>query len=130
MTRAPLSRRIHTEHQDQAAFIHWCHLHERQHPALKWIYAIPNGGARHIVVAQKLKAEGVKRGVPDLFLPYPSGGYHGLYMEAKRERGGQVSPEQKEWIAYLREAGYMVCVCRGFEELKASVLMYLGEGRP
>lgn len=120
---------IPTEHASQVAFIQWCRLHERQHPALRWIYSCPNGGARHIAVARKLRAEGVRRGVPDLCLPYPTGGYHGLYLEVKREKGGQVSPQQREWIGYLQDAGYFVAVCRGYEELKSAVLMYLGMPR-
>ena len=34
--------------------------------ALKWIFAVPNGGHRAKSVAGKMKAEGAKAGVPDL----------------------------------------------------------------
>lgn len=40
-------------------------------PELRWLHAIPNGGYRDKVTAGKLKAEGVKRGIPDVFLPLP-----------------------------------------------------------
>jgi hypothetical protein len=33
------------------------------------IFAIPNGGQRNVIVASKLKAEGVLSGVPDLCVP-------------------------------------------------------------
>ena len=43
----------------------------------KCLFAIPNGGARHIGTAIKLKSEGVTAGVSDLFLMIPSGQKHG-----------------------------------------------------
>jgi len=43
--------------------------------------------------AQKLKKEGVKRGIPDIFLPCARGGSHGLFIEMKA-RDGKVSEEQ------------------------------------
>ncbi len=47
-----------TEHDEQKAFVRWFRI---QPPKVK-IFAIPNGGHRHIKVAQKLKAEGVSAG--------------------------------------------------------------------
>jgi hypothetical protein len=38
--------------------------------------------------------EGVSPGVPDLFIPDWL-----LWVEMKREKGGRVSPEQKDWIS-------------------------------
>ena len=52
------------EHQEQKTLIKWCEY--KGHP-YNLIFAIPNGGQRHKAVAAKLKAEGVKSGVPDLF---------------------------------------------------------------
>lgn len=89
-------------------------------------YAVPNGGSRPIVEAVKFKRSGVKAGVPDLCLPFPSGVYHGLYIELKRVKGGTVSPEQREWIEYLNGVGYYAMVCKGFEEAKRVVEYYLG----
>jgi len=91
-------------------------------------YAVPNGGSRPIVEAVKFKRSGVKAGVPDLCLPFPSGAYHGLYIELKRVVGGKVSPEQREWIEYLNGAGYYAVVCKGFEAAKKAVEFYLGLG--
>jgi len=93
------------------------------------MYAIPNGGARHIVAARKLKAEGVKAGVPDLCLPYPImcgevTRWHGLYIEMKT-KGGAVNPDQKEWIKYLLSVGYMVAVCWTAEEAIQELTNYL-----
>jgi hypothetical protein len=81
------------------------------------IFSIPNGGSRNKVEAQNLKMEGVSPGVPDLMIPSLR-----LFIEMKRTKGGVVSPEQNEWLAYLRECGYTAEVARGFEEAKAIIL--------
>lgn len=98
----------------QAAVVAWAALQSATLPALRLLYAVPNGGPRSIVAAAKLKAEGVKPGVPDLVLPVPAMGFAGLYVEMKT-KDGTVRPEQKAWIAALQEAGHRVEVCRSIE---------------
>ena len=58
-----------SEHEEQVALFEWAEWNKRQYPELELMFAIPNGGQRHVVVAKKLKDEGVKAGVPDIFLP-------------------------------------------------------------
>lgn len=113
-----------TEHDHQVALFHWASLAAGNYPELRRMYAIPNGGMRHRVVAAKLKAEGVKAGVPDVCLPVPRGGYHGLYIEMKKP-GGKVSNSQKQWINWLQADGHLAVVCFGFEEAREILLDYL-----
>ncbi len=108
-------------------------------PALERLYAIPNGGYRDKITAGKLKAEGVKRGVPDICLPLPMQhqlagrspfGYCGLYVELKRpktttQRAGTTSPEQDDWIAYLRGAGYAVSVVFNWRDAAKEIERYV-----
>jgi hypothetical protein len=91
------------------------------------MFAIPNGGQRHPAVAAKLKAEGVKAGVPDIFLAWPSGNYHGLFVEMKVGKN-KPSKLQEEWIAGLFAAGYACVVCYGFEAAKLAVCDYMKDG--
>src|SRR5690606_17520809 len=56
----------------------------------------PNGGHRDIREAAKFKRLGTSAGFPDLELPYARKGYHGLYIELKRVKGGKLSDRQ-EW---------------------------------
>lgn len=72
-----------------------------------------------------MKAEGVVAGVPDVFLASPRQGFHGLYIEMKRQRGGTVQATQKELITALRQAGYRVEVCMGWWEAREVIENYL-----
>lgn len=103
----------------------WASMEERAYPELAMLYAIPNGGKRAIKTAVALKKQGVKRGVPDMCLPVSRGGYHGLYIELKRQKGGTVSDEQREWIAALNTQGYKAIVCHGAEEAIEQIRGYL-----
>lgn len=113
-----------SEHTEQVAFLDWCALHAAQYPELRWLYAVPNGGQRDVRVARRMKAEGVKAGVPDLCLPVSRGGYHGLYMEAK-VKPNKLTPEQSAWLRFLALQGYAAKVCYGFDELLETVRWYL-----
>ena len=99
-----------SEHLEQCAVMQWAQLHEKRYPALELLYAIPNGGVRHKAVAAKLKAEGVKPGIPDLCLNAARGGFHGLYIEMKYGKN-KTSKDQDKIIAGLRAEGYRVEVC-------------------
>jgi len=65
------------EHKEQKALFRWAGFRAQQKPELELLYAILNGGHRHKAVGRRLKAEGVKRGVPDICLPVPRGGFTG-----------------------------------------------------
>lgn len=102
-----------TEHDLQASVIAECNLRANQDPRWGMIFAIPNGGLRSKATAGKLKAEGVKAGVPDLFLPVVKHGslgilYYGLFMELKIGRNVPTG-EQEAWLRLLREQGYYTC---------------------
>lgn len=116
-------RRRNEEHRIQAALFKWAKYASREKPCLKLMFAIPNGGARDAITGAMLKAEGVKPGVPDIFLPYPSGNYHGLFIELKTKRG-QPSKEQREWLMRLGNRGYAALICRGLEEAIDTISRY------
>jgi hypothetical protein len=59
-----------------------------------------------------------------LFLPYPVGGYHGLYIEMKAD-GGTLRDEQRDFIDYANEVGYSCVVCHGFDEAIDAIMSYL-----
>lgn len=113
------------EGMEQATLFNWAKMQEWKYPELDLMYHIPNGGKRSGTEAARFKAEGVKSGVPDIFLPVPRGGKHGLYIEMKRQKGGSVSDNQSEWIEKLRSQGYRVDVCKGWEAASRVIVEYL-----
>lgn len=129
------AKSIRTEHGEQCAVIDWCRRKEGQHPELALIFAIPNGaaltsvtdarGRRYSPQAEKLKAEGMRAGVPDLFLPIPWQIYHGLFIEMKLP-DGVVSKEQIAFMAEMNRLCYLALVCHSADEAIEAIKAYLG----
>lgn len=113
-----------SEHQEQCSLITWTAYASVTYPELDLLFAIPNGGKRQRVIAAKLKAEGVKSGVPDLMLPVARGNYHGLFVEMKR-KDGKESPNQKVWRERLIAENYQAIVCHSWLEAKDAIIFYL-----
>lgn len=99
-------------------------------PVLKRLHAIHNQGHGDAIRGARAKAEGVRAGVPDIFLPVRMRNYAGLYIELKQQKyrtakNGGLKPEQIEWIDYLRNAGYRVEVAYGWREAARHIQNYL-----
>lgn len=117
-------RPVEREHFEQVALFKWAQSHSGKTPELGLLFAIPNGGKRSKAVAGKLKAEGVKAGVPDICLPVARRQYHGLFIELKA-KGGRMSESQFEWGRALAAQGYCVQLCVGWDEAKNAIESYL-----
>lgn len=116
--------RRNNEHRIQAALFKWAKYASARHPRLNLMFAIPNGGAREAITGAMLKAEGVKPGVPDLFLPFPIGPYHGLFLEIKTAKG-RLTPEQRRWLIGLQTQGYAAVIARGLDESIDTITRYI-----
>jgi len=110
-----------SEHDEQVGFLNW--FRSRFPHVL--IFAIPNGEKRALSVAKRLKAEGVVRGVPDLFVPA-----WGLWIEMKRAKGGKLSDDQIGMMEYLEGIGQTVIVGKGATDASARVLGFLHKKDP
>jgi len=117
---------IHHEDNEQKA------LFQR----LAWEYPdllafhIPNGGKRGRHEASRLKAQGVKPGIPDICIPVARNGFHGLYIELKRaftDKQNKPYPtkEQKEMLERLNTEGYRAIICYGADEAFEAIEYYL-----
>lgn len=127
MTMRNRCEQIPTEHMEQRTVVEWARMQGRntsRYPGLALLFAIPNGGGRTTAEAGMLFAEGVLKGVPDLFLPVPIGPYGGLFIEMKRTKKAKVSKEQRNMIAALEAQGYAVEVCYGAEEAIEAIMRY------
>ena len=92
------------------------------------MFAIPNGGNRNIREAARLKRQGVKSGVSDIFLPSAKGGFHGMFIELKRRKldgPSKVAPNQRAFLAVMKAHGYKTVVCYGADEAIAAIQDYL-----
>lgn len=116
--------RIPSEKEEQIALVNWARRNQ-EYPELRLLHAIHNSTPTTPKVALQQKLMGTVRGIPDLFLPVARGGYHGIYIELKRSKGGSVSADQKTTIAALQEQGYRVEVCHGADQAKRVLLQYL-----
>lgn len=126
-----------SESSQQKALFVWAALASEQYPQLKYLFHIPNGGLRDMRTAVNLKAEGVRAGVPDVFLPHctiaeslPSEGYFGCWIEMKIEKhrnrkNGGCSDDQLVWHKYLKDAGYHVAVCYSWTEARDVLMNYI-----
>lgn len=113
-----------TEADEQKALMQWAKWQEGRYPELKLLYHCPNGGTRNKLEAANLKRQGVKAGVPDLFLPVPRSQKYGLFIEMKVGRN-KCTDNQKKWIRNLLEQGYEVKVCYSCEEAIQVIKKYL-----
>ncbi len=116
-----------SESSEQQAVITYCSFQAWRLPDVDKIFHIPNGGRRTMTEARRFKAEGVKSGVPDLFLPVAKNGYHGLFIEMKRpDRKNKPSKAQNEWQQFLTRQGYLSEVCYGYEDAVRTIQRYYG----
>ena len=111
------------EHLEQCSLIEWCDWHGYPY---NLIFAIPNGGDRNPVVAAKMKAEGVRKGVLDLLLPVARGGFHGFFIEMKYGKN-KPSDDQLEFAEAMKNEGYCVAVFWDWEEAAEAITQYLNE---
>lgn len=95
-----------------------------RHPILCWMFHYPAGGKRSKGEAGKLKAMGTKPGVPDLMLTRTNGRWKGFASELKSSTG-RLSDDQQQWLASLKEEGYLTSVCRTLEEFQCVLMLYL-----
>lgn len=99
-----------TEAQVQAAIVR--QLAHRAPKDAVWFH-VPNGGARHAVVAAKLKGQGVMAGVPDLVIIHGGKSYG---LELKATRRGRLSRQQSQMHDRMRTAGAAVATAYGVDE--------------
>lgn len=121
--------RLPTEHQEQKVYVEWF---KTQFPKYEEaIFSNPNGMhisgdsskglSKKTVIAAKMrkyKKEGFKKGVSDIQIPIPRGGYHGLWVEMKRsdKTAKDLSEEQMRHIILMRNLGHKAEWAAGAEE--------------
>lgn len=115
------------ENQHQIAVFKWSKQAEvrGRYPELALMHHVANERQCSPAMGKLLKLMGVKPGVPDIDLPVARGKYHGLRIEMKTETG-QTTVDQDWWGERLREQGYFVETCHGWESAIRVIEWYMG----
>ena len=113
----------HTESNEQIAAMDWLRA---QHPniALHTLH-IGNERKASYYAGYIMKRMGVLKGASDLFMAWPSGGFHGLFIEVK-SKTGRPSAEQKAFLQRMKDVGYRAEICYGAEEVISTMKDYIG----
>lgn len=87
-----------------------------------WFHC-PNGGSRHALEAIKLKAMGVKAGIPDCMILEPRHGYNGMALELKV---GSNKPSEHQYATFdkLIARNWVVIVTWSLEEAITAIDWY------
>jgi hypothetical protein len=93
-----------TESHQQQALMTWHQAHLKDIPEMRRLFAVPNGGFRHISTAARMRAEGVRAGVWDLCLP---DGLTNLWIEMK-VKSNRLTDEQADWLMTSGSDNYAV----------------------
>lgn len=121
--------RVATESEEQRAYFRMLSVELWRYPNLSMAFHVPNEGKRTQITGGRMKYEGMVKGVPDIFIDTPCGGFHGCRIELKRRKGYKISSEQKEWIRNLNEQGYAAAFCYGWEDAWRFTQAYLDSDR-
>lgn len=125
-----------TEHSHQAAIFQFvATVGAKAVPDMKRLFAIPNGADyggdanRKGVTGARMKAEGLKKGIPDMFWPWAPDIHSitddtlppGLWIELKKpnmqnRKDGDRSPEQVDYHLWLRAQGWPVVTAYGWKD--------------
>ncbi|AJJ54868.1 VRR-NUC domain protein [Yersinia pseudotuberculosis IP 32953] len=117
------------ETEEQAALIEWADKTVIDGICIgDYLIHIPNEGKRGPKAARDAKRLGLRKGVPDLFLALPRGGYAGLWIEMKSSKG-HVNNNQNCWLSKLGDIGYKVDVSYSFLSAKGAIISYLVNGK-
>ncbi len=118
------------ETHEQQAVIAWAALAVRTWPELELLHAVPNGAVygrdKRLAAMQaaRLKAEGLRRGWPDLNLPVARGPFIGLVIEMKR-RGERPTDDQRHYLDLLAACGHRTRVCFSAQDAIDELRAYL-----
>jgi len=103
-------RNAQPEAIEQAKVIAWARANERNYPFLWMLHSSLNGVKMTKAQAVRAIAQGMKKGVADLFLPVKKGVYSGLYIEMKSEKG-RTSIDQSKFLTAVSENDYLAHIC-------------------
>ena len=116
----PLSKTIAApEHIEQVRLVNWFRDNFKEPDYI--IFAVPNGGFRGIKEAERLRKEGVLRGVNDLIILTHN---RVIFLEMKKVNT-KASPKQKEFHENLDYLGFINLIGYGASDASEKILKEL-----
>ncbi len=117
------------ERDEQKALVRWMSYH----PVIREFFCKNNNeGKRTPLQTHRLKLEGLRPHVSDIFIYYPNEKYHGLWLEVKRNKKYTTSERKTPtWIGQeafqeaVRSVGFAAHFCYGWEDGKGVIERYL-----
>ena len=121
-------KHIESAYQTQVVeWSRWAHkANPSRYPMLNMLHCSLNGVKLSGTQAKVAKGQGMLSGVPDLFLPVPKNGYHGLFIEMKSEKG-RVTENQHWFLSNADSLGYKTVVCYSAKEAISAIEAYYTE---
>ena len=115
----------HIESAHQAQVVEWSKWAYKtgKYPMLNMLHCSLNGVKLSGTQAKIAKGQGMLSGVPDLFLPVPKNGFHGLFIEMKSEKG-RVTENQHWFLTNAESVGYKTAVCYSAKEAISAIQAY------
>jgi len=121
-----------SEHEHQVKVFQWAEFAKGHHPELAFMTGSMAGVRLGIRAATQAKRAGMKKDMPDIFLPAARGGYYGLYIELKPLTRGRKKPRrpaptrgQRACMDALWALGYYACCRFGYQAAIDTILNYL-----
>ena len=120
----------HIESAYQTQVVEWSRwaykANPSRYPMLNMLHCSLNGVKLSGTQAKVAKGQGMLSGVPDLFLPVPKNGYHGLFIEMKSEKG-RVTENQHWFLTNADSVGYKTVICYSAKEAISAIEAYYTE---
>lgn len=129
MSRMTTKQEIPSERAEQLALVKWMSYH----PIIRdYFCKNDNEGKRTPVQGRILKSMGLRPGVSDLFIYYPTKTHAGLWLEVKRnknysksERSTPTWMAQEKFQESVKSVGYAAKFCYGWIDGKEIIEQYL-----
>ena len=118
----------HIESAHQAQVVEWSKWAYKtgKYPMLNMLHCSLNGVKLSGTQAKIAKGQGMLSGIPDLFLPVPKNGYHGLFIEMKSEKG-RLTDNQHWFLTNADSLGYKTAVCYSAKEAISAIEAYYSQ---
>lgn len=111
----------------QMMFVQWL---RKNHSNKLIVFAVPNGGKRGIVEAQRMKLTGTTPGVSDLIIIFTDLSKRVCFAEMKKVKRSSTSDEQLEFLMKMDGAGHGTFIAKGVKDAIEKFNEYLHKSNP